>query len=524
MDKEPLDFYLSPDLSWRRFLQRLEGWGSLRPHPPAKASRTFFDSFDWRLYRSGTVLEEIRSNGHAWFIWRALGSGEMLSRIEQAVPRFVRDLPPGTFRTRLESVMGVRALLPVVTLKSRLQVVDALNNDGKTVIRISLESNTVNSLDASQGVTLPDRVVVMPVKGYDKTRRRLFRCLRQDMSLPPAAGDLMEEAVQAVGRRPGDYTSSLDLRLNPQMTMLQALTRILLNLLDVMEGNEAGVKGDLDSEFLHDFRVAVRRTRSALTQAKGVLPPELLACFKPEFAWLGAVTGPTRDLDVYLLKYDTFRDSLPEAFRDRLAPLHHYLVVQQQAALEKLAGELEDPRYRRLVQEWRAVLQDPTPGPESTNAVRSVSEVAGERIWKVYRRTLKEGRAIHDGSPATELHELRKTCKKLRYLLEFFQGLYPRKKVKKLIKALKTLQDNLGEFQDLQVQSNYLRDIGDQVSRDEDAPASTLLAMGMLVEKLQEGQRRARTEFAGRFRSFSEAGNETMFRKLFRPDKQGGRR
>jgi CHAD domain-containing protein len=522
MDTEHFDFYLGADLSWPKFLQRLEAWGSLRPHPPSTASRTFFDSFDWRLYRSGTVLEEIRSNGDAWLICRALGSGEMLSRIEGTVPRFVRDLPPGMLRSRLESVIAMRAFLPVATLDSRLQVVDGLNKDDETVVRISLEENAVHPVDGSKGVTLPNRVVVIPVKGYDKVRRRLVKFLQRDISLTPAVGDQMEEAARVVGRRPGDYTSKLDFRLDPQMPTIQALTQILLHLLDVIEANEEGVKRDLDSEFLHDFRVAVRRTRSAMTQVKGVLAPELLARFKPEFAWLGAITGPTRDLDVYLLQYDAFRNGLPEAFRDHLEPLHHYLVVHQKMEQEKLAKDLEGVRYRHLVQEWRAALQGPVAGPQSINAVRPVAEVAGDRIWKVYRRTLKEGRAIHDGSPAEALHELRKTCKKLRYLLQFFQSLYSLKEVRKLIKALKALQDNLGEFQDLRVQSEFLREISDQMGHKEESRVTTLLAMGVLVEKLQEGQRRARTEFAGRFRLFSEPAIEASFKKLFMPCRREG--
>ncbi|MFC1662475.1 CHAD domain-containing protein, partial [Gemmatimonadota bacterium] len=40
-----------------------------------------------------------------------------------------------------------------------------------------------------------------------------------------------------------------------------------------MRANEVGMLKNLDSEFLHDFRVAVRRTRSGLTQLKGVFPP-----------------------------------------------------------------------------------------------------------------------------------------------------------------------------------------------------------------------------------------------------------
>ena len=69
----------------------------------------------------------------------------------------------------------------------------------------------------------------------------------------------------------------------------------------------------------------------------------------------------------------------------------------------------------------------------------------------MYRRVLKERRAIADDSPAEDLHELRKSCMKLRYLLEFFRSLYPRKQERALILKLKVLLDNLGNLQDLEV-------------------------------------------------------------------------
>ena len=58
------------------------------------------------------------------------------------------------------------------------------------------------------------------------------------------------------------------------------------------------------------------------------------------------------------------------------------------------------------------------------------------------------GKRIDDDSPAADLHELRKVGKELRYLLEFFGGIFDPETVKPMLKALKALQDVLGRFQD----------------------------------------------------------------------------
>ena len=45
-------------------------------------------------------------------------------------------------------------------------------------------------------------------------------------------------------------------------------------LLDIMVANEPGMRADLDTEFLHDYRVSLRRTRSLLGQIKNVFPAD----------------------------------------------------------------------------------------------------------------------------------------------------------------------------------------------------------------------------------------------------------
>jgi len=149
------------------------------------------------------------------------------------------------------------------------------------------------------------------------------------------------------------------------------------------------------------------------------------------------------------------------------------------------------------------------------NAMRPVSAVAGEQIARAYRRVVKQGKAIRRSSPPPDLHQLRKSCKKLRYLLEFFQAFYAPKKIARLIKALKTLQDNLGLFQDLEVHAGALRQFSTQMVEEQQAPAATLMAMGMLAADLQQQQHQVRKEFRERFAEFQRARHRQVFEELF---------
>jgi CHAD domain-containing protein len=101
------------------------------------------------------------------------------------------------------------------------------------------------------------------------------------------------------------------------------------------------------------------------------------------------------------------------------------------------------------------------------------------------------------------LHDLRKRGKELRYLLEFFAGLFPAAAVEPIIKALKSLQSTLGRFQDHEIQAELLCSLGDEIATAPNGPA-TLMAMGVLVERLQAQQAEARAEFAQRFAPFAD--------------------
>ena len=89
--------------------------------------------------------------------------------------------------------------------------------------------------------------------------------------------------------------------------------------------NWPGTIEQLDPEFLHDLRVAVRRTRSVLREGKKVLPPAIVERAEERFGWLGTLTGPARDLDVHLINWATDTDPLTDEVVAALEPVHALL-------------------------------------------------------------------------------------------------------------------------------------------------------------------------------------------------------
>jgi CHAD domain-containing protein len=238
----------------------------------------------------------------------------------------------------------------------------------------------------------------------------------------------------------------------------------------------------------------------------------VLERFRREFRWLQQVTGPTRDLDVYLLDFD----DLAGEHRERLEPLRGLLAERRRKERAKMARALRSERTRHLLAEWKSFIAHFSDLPEDDrpDATRPVADVAAERIATVYRQMVKMGSAIDDASPADALHELRKKGKELRYLLEFFARLFPAETVGPMVKTLKALQDTLGRHQDREVQADTLRALGRDVAGHDDG-ADALMAMGVLIGQLEEQQSAARAEFAERFAPFAAKPRRKAVKETF---------
>ncbi|MEW8194864.1 MAG: CHAD domain-containing protein [Candidatus Thiodiazotropha sp.] len=514
MAQHPLTYMLPDELDLDGLKKILSETHRLSEESPVKVKQTYFDSFDWRVWQAGGELfqEQGELNKLRWVNRKS--HQQLACQPIESAPGFAQDIPQGPLREYLLPVLQMRVLLPMVTITQQRYTLRILDGEEKTVVRVILQKNQFSAVKGRLKGDLDGRIVLQPLKGYETDFLKLKQQFAS-LKLWPSQQSLYDDALQGVGRKPGDYSSKLNFRLDPDAPAHVTARQIMLSLLNTLEANIDGTRADLDSEFLHDLRVATRRTRSAMSQIKGVLDPAQLEPFKQAFGWIGQITGETRDLDVYLLHYPDYLASLPKTIQKDLDPFHSFLQQHHKQAQAELVKKINSPHFRKNLKAWRSWLQSPGGKSDQTpNAMRATAKLADKRIEKLYKRVLKDGLNIGNDSPAELLHDLRKDCKKLRYLMEFFQSLYPKPAIRELIKALKVILDNLGEFQDLEVQANSLGKFGEQMLK-EGAPASALMAMGILVGKLLERQEQARSVFVDLFSDFSSESNQNAFQQLF---------
>ena len=206
-----------------------------------------------------------------------------------------------------------------------------------------------------------------------------------------------------------------------------------------------------------------------------MLPEEPVQRLRRELSWLAKATGEARDLDVLLLQAMTAED---EAMLQTIESLR----ARQSTARAAVVHLLESERYRRLLEHWNSLLALPEAREAApVDARRPIVEVARERVSKAARRARRKGRAVDSDSPAAELHRFRIACKKLRYLLEFFQSLYRPAVVRRRIETLEALQDCLGAINDLSVQRGIV---------DEYATTASMQRLARRLQRSERSQRR----------------------------------
>jgi CHAD domain-containing protein len=287
----------------------------------------------------------------------------------------------------------------------------------------------------------------------------------------------------------------------PPDTPARAAAELLLRRqLEVMRAREAGLHSDLDPEFLHDFRVAIRRTRSLLSLGREILGRKSARRFRSRFGRLGRQSGRQRDLDVQLAELSALAAVVPEAERLALRPVEAWLRRRRSLAHFNLRRLLAGSGYRLLLREWADFLDVLRAAPG--NDTQPASVLAREAVRGAWRRVCREGRAIGDHSPPAELHELRKSAKRLRYAVEFFRPLLRKDDARAFIRDLKQLQDHLGAFQDCRVQLDTLQHAEtDLLGKDRLSPQTALAVARLRAALLQrEGDlRRQFREHFGRF-------------------------
>lgn len=481
--------------------------GKLVPVSTLEAESTAFtalDCFDQPLRHSGCLLLEI--DGHFELL---RDDGPRLSQAAIGEPRFINEFTDGPLKQALSALSPLRKLLPVGSGTRQQIHLAFVDGEGKTHCRARLMSF------ASESGRKLSLVELQSIRGYGKSLQQLRAHIERIGCTPVSCAALYKQLFPTLA----SYDPKPDIAITDSETAFDAANKIIASCLPIMRANEAGIIADHDTEFLHDYRIQLRKIRSVLSLFKGVYDQSQTADLKTRFSALAAPTGRLRDLDVYLLERDSYHDFLPESLHGGLDALLDLISAERAAKQEKLSRHLRSAAYKREVNRLSKLFKQRKDLVGGPNAGQSAHDYACERIWQHYRKVHKAALLIGPDTPDEQVHDLRIRCKKLRYLIEFFSPVFSKPALNKLLKPLKRLQDNLGLFNDYSVQQESLHAFLQKTGGKDGPDLAIAQSVGALIAVLHGRQLEERTKALASLARFNRPDVQQTFSDLFQPRK-----
>ena len=366
--------------SFEEILDRFRNQYELRPKPRVILQRRYFDTFDWRLYRSENVIEvdsltrdphhpaaapeallnrmgsaalgthDVAPTAHAPFrgvcdmadrrrdvlamnIGEASSLGACVCRLRllgnrswqrstnlDQDPDFVWHFQDQDLRQYLEPIIAVRRLLLQAEVLVSIEPIDVADDSGKLVLRLELEKYLRPDRNGRYRSVLVN-CRLNPLRGYSKVCKSMLELIDSARGRPVDIDDPYLRMLSLENITPAEYSNKLNTVFDPEISIGQALAQTLLFHMGVIRKNLPGIQADMDTEYLHDFRIANRRSRTLITQIKHVLPPDQQKYYKAIFSWLSNETCAHRDLDVFIHDIPHFMRMLPRDMRKDLEPL-----------------------------------------------------------------------------------------------------------------------------------------------------------------------------------------------------------
>lgn len=464
----------------------------LRPEAEG-AGAVLLDDFDRSLARSGRVLVAGRDR------LDLLGAGGILTQPADA-GRFPGDIAEGPVKAALTDLSPLRRLLPQATVTGAL--LGLLDDEGKTQARaIVFFLGEEVALVAPRGL-----------RGYGAALDLLVECLLS------AGGLVADERLLRARLLPDEeaiYRAKPVVGIDAETTAFDVATDIILAHLPVMRANEPGIIADLDTEFLHDYRVALRKIRSVLSLFKGVYGRGQTADLKARFAALMAGTGRLRDLDVYLIERQEMAGLVPAPLQGGLQRMFALFEAERAEAQAALSRQFEGKAYHKEMAGLERLFGGRRLLRHGPAADLPAQAMARDLIWKRYMRITKDGARITTETPDAAVHALRIHCKKLRYLLEFFAPVFPESAFGAALRPLKRLQDTLGRFNDCSVQQASLRDFVSRLDESVGDRMEIAQSVGALIAVLHRRQLAERERIGAGFSGLNDADTREIYRGLF---------
>ena len=444
-----------------KFLIAVGGLAAIKSSPifmhkstRVRLKSVYYDTADCRLHRGGISLR-VRHIKGAFIQTVKRRAGLDLFDRDEWESKITGERPDASAwaETPVPSILGDRGvdtLAPVFS--TAVQRTIRLWKERTSLVEISLDQGEQVVGDFCQPI---EEVELELKKGKVTDLFSVARRLGADTILKLSFDSKAERGYRLVGQDRSTARKANTIAISSDMAADAAFAPAARSCLAQVATNAELLRPARNSEALHQLRVGLRRLQAAFATFNPLFVNAGPDRLKAETKWLVHELNPARDLHVFIsngfnsAKADPQGDRMLSAFGERL------LQAQSNAYIRALAA-VESSRFAALLldcAEWAEVAPWRRNGDSPIARTRdgSASVLATQTLERLRRQVRRSGKNLSTLEPAAR-HKIRIKAKQLRYTAEFFAetfGNATRRRHRKFISSLKTLQDSLGQLSDM---------------------------------------------------------------------------
>lgn len=491
--RTPLVCYRVPEnLSDGQLRENMAESFDLTKTESSRATCVYFDTFTRDLRDSGYLLYWADSQ---LVLLNAESGGPVLCEdsdrpvVDQ---RGILRLAEGAMMRKLGRLAPYRSFLQVAHFAQTVAAFSVLNEDRKIVVRLRFKTMS----HARSGRLVACLIRVSELTGYGKEASALRSWLRERGFTEESDERMLavDGAQTQWGEMAMAYESIKGIKQDGDSTLLEVMMDILSQTVRKLSCLEYGVIEDVDTEFLHDYRVSIRKLRSMLKLFPGAMPSPVEQRLNDDLRLLGKATNIVRDLDVYLLSKEDYLKRVPEILTPGLDEFFQLLAKRRRVAFGTLAAFLKSAEYRSIISRLEKLGDRNNDEAQSKGAQGDLlfKDQATAYIAKQYRKIVRRVARIDVSTEDEAIHNLRIQCKRLRYAIDFGRCVLDAEAAGVFIKRFKSLQNALGRFNDESVQIEFMQNMLSGENALPPPQGRLMAGMGALIAALDQQHRQTR--------------------------------
>jgi CHAD domain-containing protein len=491
---------------------------------PVRNVDIYLDTFDWSLLKNKLSLRYRVSNGEAMYTLKSLGGIEegIAKRMETEVPLdgpvdIPAEVPVRRIRKLVDGIIFPRKLLEHIRVSTDRRRYQLLSPEGAEIeLAFDASSFSLRGLHKKRRTQKLHEMEAEIVHGSATALESLAKSLSATFGYLPSTASKFEVAVERFKLALPSKKTPEKLKVLLQDRLDLAVRKILTYQFQRFREQLPGVRDDIDTEFVHQARVASRRMRSALRLFHDAIPESIAAYLGEELKWLGGRLGTVRDLDVFLLNLSRFKPRIKRFPSKKKQAFENWIEKHRRAPLKALQEDLESSRYRTFERRLTQFLERPLPArPRAPLAVKPVREVAPLVITEKFEAVIEQGHKVLANPKLKQFHRLRIHMKKLRYAIEFMAPAYDGA-LDPFIERTVEIQDCLGELQDTVFTGEFIEDLLDDWKGKLVDP-DLVFILGEIYQLQAEIEADRRERFGKIWERFSSEETITLLKEILLP-------